>query len=199
MTGSLGSAVVKNPPPDLAGRLLEVGEQVLHAEPPLRFEDVAHLVGASRAALYYYFSGRDDLVSFLLTAHTGQAAAAVGAAVDPADPAEVRLTATLRALAGYLGGCPGMCAGLVVALGGAGRMGEALRALDTAVTAPLRALLADGARTGALVAADPADSANALIGGLLLAVIGRSLTGADTTDPAFHRTVTDQLARGVLT
>jgi hypothetical protein len=54
---ALGWITAKTPPADLAYRLLDVSEQVLDPGPALRLEDVACLVGASRAALYYYFLG----------------------------------------------------------------------------------------------------------------------------------------------
>lgn len=190
---------MKNPPPDLAGRLLDVGEQVLRADPPLRLEDVARLVGASRASMYYYFSGRDDLLAFLLSEHTRRGAGAVAAAVTEADPPDVRLSATVDAMVGYLGAHPGLCAGLLGALGNAGRMGEVLKLHEEWITGPLRDLLADGRRTGAFsVACDTADAANAVVGALLMAVLGRSLSGADPADGDFRRHLTTQITRGVL-
>src|SRR5258708_3433766 len=105
---------VKTPPADLAQRLLDVSEQVLDPGPALRLEDVARLVGASRATLYYSFSGRDDLLSFLLAEHARRGAEAVRAAVrGGGDGPEARLRAMVTALAGYLGGHPGTCAGLL--------------------------------------------------------------------------------------
>jgi hypothetical protein len=46
---------------------------------------------------------------------------------------------------------------------------------------------------------DPADAANAVLGGLLLAVLGRAMVGADPTDPRFRRHLADQILRGVVT
>jgi AcrR family transcriptional regulator len=190
---------VKNPPEDLARRLLEVSENVLHADPPPRLEDVARLVGASRATLYYYFSGRDDLLSFLLTEHTRQGAETVRAAVNPDDAPGQRLRAMVSALVDYLGQHPGTCAGLLGALGGTGRLHEVLQANDTWIAGPLRDLLTDGRTTGAFDTDDTADAANAVLGALMLAVLGRSMTGADTTDQGFQRQLTEQVVRGIVT
>lgn len=195
----LGWLDVKNPPSDLAQRLLEVSEQVLYTDPPPRLEDVAVLVGASRATLYYYFSGRDDLLSFLLTAHTQHGAQAVRAAVNPDDPPEQQLRAMMAALADFLGHHPGICAGLLGALGGTGRMSEVLQANDTRIAAPLRELLVHGRAAGAFTVDNAADAANAMLGALLLAVLGRSMTGADPTNPRFQRQLTEQAVRGILT
>ena len=189
---------MKNPPPDLAARLLDVSERILRADPPLRLEDVALLVGASRATLYYYFSGRDDLLAFLLTTHAREGAEAVRDSIEDGDPPEQRLHATVSAMIEYLGRRPGICAGLLSALGGTGRMSEVLHANDTWIAGPLRELLADGRRTGVFTADDITDAANAILGAVLLGVLGRSTSGADSTDPHFRRRLTEQTVRGVL-
>ena len=190
---------MKTPPADLARRLLEVSEQVLDPGPALRLEDVAHLVGASRATLYYYFSGRDDLLSFLLAEHARRAAEAMRAAVRADDGPEARLRAMLLALAEYLSGHPGTCAGLLGAFGAAGRLGEVLQASDTRIAAPLREALTQGRDADLFAVESPADAANAILGSLLIAVLGRMMTGADPTDPPFHLRLVDQMLRGVVT
>jgi TetR/AcrR family transcriptional regulator len=198
-TKTLGLITVKTPPAGLAQRLLDVSEQVLDPGPALRLEDVARLVGASRATLYYYFSGRDDLLSFLLAEHTRRGAEAMRAAVRASDGPETRLRAMVTALAGYLTSHPGTCAGLLAALGAAGRLGEILQVSDTWIAAPLREVLTQGRDADLVAAGDPADAVNAILGGLLLAVLGRAMTGADPTDPRFRQHLADQLLRGVVT
>jgi TetR/AcrR family transcriptional regulator len=105
----------------------------------------------------------------------------------------------VTARAGYLTSHPGTCAGLLGALGAAGRLGEVLQANDTWIAAPLREVLTHGYDAGVLAAGDPADAANAILGGLLLAVLGRAMTGADLTDPRFRQHLADQMLRGVVT
>lgn len=190
---------MKTPPADLAERLLEASEHVLFGDPPPRLEDVARLVGASRATLYYYFSGRDDLLTFLLTAHARRGAETVRTAIGADDPPDLQLRTMVAAMVEYLGGHPGTCAGLLAALGATGRMNEVLQANDTWIAAPLRELLTAGRQAGAFAIDDVADAANALLGAVLLGVLGRSMSGADATDAAFQRQLTEQAVRGVLT
>lgn len=190
---------MKTPPADLAQRLLDVSEQVLHTNPPPRLEDIAALVGASRATLYYYFAGRDDLLTFLLTAHARHGAQAVQASMNPDDPPERRLQAMVRALAAYLGQHPGICAGLLNALGATGRMTEVLDANETWIASPLRDVLTEGRAAGTVTVDNVADAANAVLGALLVAVLGRSIAGADPTDPQFYQHLTEQVLCGVLT
>jgi AcrR family transcriptional regulator len=189
---------VKHPPADLAQRLLDVSEQVLHSDPPPRLEDVAGLVGASRATLYYYFAGRDDLLAFLLTAHAEGGARAVRAALDADSPPEQRLRAMVAGLAAYLSHRPGICAGLLGALGATGRMTEVLHANDTWIAGPLRDLLTEACTAGVATVHNVVDTANAVLGALLLAVLGRSTAGADPTDPQFCQHLTDQVLHGIL-
>ena len=183
---------MKNPPAELARQLLDASDAVLHGDPPPRLEDVARLVGSSRATLYYYFSGRDDLLTFLLTAHAKAGAEAVRSQVRSDDAPPARLRAMVGAMVTYLGEHPGTCAGLLGALGSAGRMNDVLAANDTWVAGPLRELLAEFTVDGA------ADAANAIMGAILLAVLGRSMAGEDPTDPAFRQRLTEQVVRGVL-
>ena len=185
---------MKTPPPDLAGRLLDASEEILSGDPAPRLEDVARMVGASRASLYYYFSGRDDLLSFLLTTHARHGAEAIESAVDPDAPAPQRLRSMLGAMIDYLGQHPGTCAGLLGALGASGQMSEVLQTNDVWIAGPLRELLA----AGPFSVGDVEDAANAMLGAVLLAVLGRSMTGADPTDADFHQHLVDQLLGGVL-
>ena len=57
---------MKQPPVDLAQRLVGASDQILGAGGDVRLEDVAATVGVARTTLYYYFSGRDDLVSCIV-------------------------------------------------------------------------------------------------------------------------------------
>ncbi|GIH10387.1 hypothetical protein Rhe02_84540 [Rhizocola hellebori] len=189
---------MKNPPADLAQRLLDVSDQVLRTDPPPRLEDIAGLVGASRATMYYYFAGRDDLLTFLLTAHTQRGAASAQAALNPDEPPQQRLRAMVAGLASYLGDHPGICAGLLTALGATGRMAEVLHANDSRIAGPLRDLLTEATAAGTVHANDISDTANAVLGGLLLAVLGRSMAGADPADPQFHQSLADQLLNGIV-
>ena len=196
---------MKVPPPDLARRLLEASEGILTDDPAPRLEDVARTVGASRASMYYYFAGRDDLLAYVLTAHAREGAEHAQRSAAGADSAPTRLRAMLDALADYLGGHPGVCSGLLAATGGGRRMSEVLAVNDTWVAAPLRAVVAEGVADGQFVVGDPndpstvTDTVNAMLGGLLFGVLGRASSGGDPTDPTFRRHLVDQIERGLTT
>ncbi|MGH1506334.1 MAG: TetR/AcrR family transcriptional regulator [Acidimicrobiales bacterium] len=173
---------MKTPPDDLADRLLAASELILASSPPPRFDDVATEIGVARATLYYYFSGRDDLLSFILAEHVRRGAEVIAAA-EGDGPAE-RLHDTVRRIVEFLGAEPSLCPALLGAMGASGRMADALEANERSIATPLRELVADGMRRGELAGGDPADVTNALIGAILLQIVGRSMRGLATTDDA---------------
>jgi hypothetical protein len=77
-------------------------------------------------------------------------------------------------------------------------MGEVLQANDAWIAGPLRHLLADGRSAGAFAVEDVADAANAVLGAILLGVLGRSMSGGDPTGQGFRRQLTEQAIRGIV-
>jgi TetR/AcrR family transcriptional regulator len=114
-----------------------------------------------------------------------------GGAVDPSSPPAQRLRSMLGAMIEYLSRHPGTCAGLLGALGTSGQMSEVLQTNDVWIAGPLRELLTT------LSVENVVDAANAILGAVLLAVLGRAMSGADPTDPDFRQHLTDQLLTGV--
>src|SRR6201981_2452517 len=188
---------MRRPPPKLVERLVSASEEVLRPDPALRLEDIATLIGSARATLYYHFSGRDDLVAFLLEEHLRVAAQTIELAVTPTGSPAVQLRSAITALVGFLGGQPGVCAGLLSFAGAAGRLGTLMAAKDTALAAPLRKLLDEGAAARQFTTSDAADAANAILGAALIATLTRWEDGRDTQDPEFQQALTDQLVRSV--
>src|SRR6267143_1340582 len=139
---------MRRPPSKLVQRLVSASEEVLRPDRALRLEDIATLIGSARATLYYHFSGRDDLVAFLLEEHLRVAAETIELAVTTTRPPVVQLRSAITALVGFLGGQPGVCAGLLSFAGATARVGTLMAAKDTKLAAPLRKLLDEGAPRG---------------------------------------------------
>jgi TetR/AcrR family transcriptional regulator len=188
---------VKSPPAELASRLVGASAEILRPGRELRLEDVAALVGSARATLYYYFSGRDDLIGFLLQEHVTAASAAVDAAVRPDEPPAGQLRDAVVALAEFLGHEPGVCAGLLSFAGASDGLRSVLATKDALLVTPLQEILARGAAAGEFSAGDPVDAANAILGAMMIAILGRWNRGGDSTAPAFQQALTDQIVRGV--
>ena len=185
--------LVKSPSAKLADRLMAVSEEFLGSDPPQRLEDVAAAIGASRASLYYYFSGREDLVTFLVAQHAQEAGTALAAALDPDHGPRERLGSGVAAVLEFLASRPGLCSGLLGAMGASGRLPEALAITDQEVGGPLRELVGEASAGHQ----DPQDATNAVMGALLLAVLGRWAAGQDPQDVTFREALTAQVTRGV--
>jgi TetR/AcrR family transcriptional regulator len=188
---------MRRPPSKLVERLVSVSEEVLRPDPALRLEDIATLIGSARATLYYHFSGRDDLVAFLLEENLRVAAETVELAVTTPRPPVVQLRSAITALVGFLGGQPGVCAGLLSFAGATGRLGTLMAAKDAKLATPLRKLLDEGAATDQFTFSDSRDAANAILGAALIVMLTRWEDGRDTQDPEFQQALTDQLVRSV--
>ena len=189
---------MKSPPRALARRLAGASEEILRPGRDLRLEDVAVMVGSARATLYHYFSGREDLIAFLLAEHVTAASEAVTAAAPPGQPPAARLRAAVTALVAFLGSRPGVCAGLLSFAGAAGQLRSVMAAKDAALAAPVAGILREGIQAGQLSAGDPDDAANAILGAVMIATLARWDRGGDSTSPAFQQALTDQVIRGVL-
>jgi TetR/AcrR family transcriptional regulator len=189
---------VKSPPRDLARRLADASEEILRPGRDLRLEDIAAMVGSARATLYYYFSGREDLIAFLLAEHVAAASGAVTEAACPGQPPAARLRAAVTALVAFLGSRPGVCAGLLSFADAAGQLRSVMAAKDAALAAPVAEIIREGIQAGQLSAGEPADAANAILGAVMIATLARWDRSDDSTSPAFQQALTDQVIRGVL-
>lgn len=154
-------------------------------------------MGVSRATLYYYFSGQDDLLAFLLITHVKEGSA-VMAAADPGTGAiPERLRAVLAAVMTYLGERPGVCSGLLSAASSGTQMREVLEVNDAHIARPIRDLVAGGAANGDFRVPDARDTTNAILGAALMAVLGRAAQERNPTSADFRDAVVDQVIRGL--
>jgi AcrR family transcriptional regulator len=188
---------MRRPPTKLVQRLVNASEEVLRPDPALRLEDIATLIGSARATLYYHFSGRDDLVAFLLEEHLRVAAETIELAAATTGPPVVKLRAAITALLGFLAKQPGVCAGLLSFAGATGRLGTLMAAKDAHLATPLRKLLDEGAATDEFTMGDSRDAANAILGAAMITMLTRWEDGRDTQDPEFQQALADQLLRSV--
>lgn len=189
--------VVKRPPPELSRRLLNVSDEVLSPDHEPRLEDVAALVGSARATLYYYFSGREDLIGFLIEEHLREAADEIDAATQAEDTPASRLRSAVGALIAFLGRRPGVIAGLLSSAAAAGRLHAVHAAKDAKLIAPLRRILDAGSTTGEFLVDDSSDAAYAILGAAMIATFARWQDGNDVTSAAFQGALADQIVRGV--
>lgn len=138
-------------PAKLASRLYGAAELI--AERGLadaKIDEIADAAGIPKATLYYYFSGKDEILAFLLADVLELIAGEVGTAVSAPGSARERLESAVEAQLRVMLEHPAVCRALVGDLGRATRLPELATALKTAFHQPLENLLADGVDDGTL-------------------------------------------------
>jgi AcrR family transcriptional regulator len=142
-------------------------------------DEVAQAADIPRATLYYYFSGRDDLIDFYLehklesvSVAMQKAAAGEGAVVD-------RLGALIRAVLHAMAAQPAICTELPEALRKArNNYSEVARKADVVMRQPIRDLLIEGRANGELDVPDVDIAIDALHGAVSqVAMIRITMTG----------------------
>lgn len=189
---------MKPPPKQMASKLLDASAMILRTDDPPTLADIAERVEIPRATLYYYFSGREDLLAFLLAAHVDEGAAAINAADDRDLAPVARLRSVLDAALAHLGRRPDVCAGLLGATTAGPSMSVVLAANETGVAAPFRAIVQAGIDSGDLAVPDVAAAVDTMIGGAVMAIIGAAGRGRDPSARSFRAELVEQLVLGVV-
>jgi AcrR family transcriptional regulator len=133
-----------------------------------KIDEVAKRVGIPRATLYYYFSGKEDILAFLLRSLLDDVAAAVDRAVQGDGDSTMRLRAALRAQLDVLAGNPETAQLLVANIGRAGRLTDIALAVRAAFHEPVARVVTDGIAEGSIRDVDAERTASALFGAVIL-------------------------------
>jgi TetR/AcrR family transcriptional regulator len=163
-----------------------------------RLDQVAEDAGIPRATLYYYFSGKDDLVTFFMQEKMEQVATLVQKAKAGEGTALERFEATMRTSVHEMAGNPALCLNLMIATGRMRAMAEVMMATDRAVLAPLRELLIEARAVGdAHVPADIDMTVSALMGGVNMAVIHQWAATGEVDADDMSETIVNQFLDGI--
>jgi TetR/AcrR family transcriptional regulator len=135
-----------------------------------RIEDVAEATGVPRATLYYYFSGKEDILAWILRRMLAAAAEAVAGAASGPGSARERLEAVIRQKLRVMADHPNSCRAMLADFGRADRIPELAAAIQEGFHVPVRRLLAEGEADGSLrPVSDPETAASALYGAVTTA------------------------------
>jgi TetR/AcrR family transcriptional regulator len=145
-------------------------------------EDIAAATGIPKATIYYYFEGKEEVLSFIFGVVLDAVHEAVtGAAAGPGTGAE-RLARVIEAHLEVFAEYPKASQALHFDLGRAARRPEVAERSNASFIAPVTALLLEGAADGSLkVLAEPRLTAVALLGTISTAAI--HLLALEPTDP----------------
>lgn len=157
---------MKTPPPELTARLIAVSDQLDGTDFDVTIDAVAKLVDVPRATLYYYFSGKEDLIAFFLNAKFSLVRDAIATAAATDGTVSDRLARTMTTILHALSEHPPLCTKLPIAVKRAGMMDDVMANADRVLITPIRELLIEGRATGEFAIPDINLAATALMGAL---------------------------------
>jgi TetR/AcrR family transcriptional regulator len=160
---------VREVPEAIAGKLTEAADAFASSFEDLRMDDIARASGIPRATLYYYFSGKDDILGFLFAVMLSEIRAGLAAAAGGGGSVQERLGGLVRALLAQLATRPAAAQLLLTNLGRAGKLPDMAAGLQEAAFAPFERVVSDGVRSGELGTPDVAVTAVALFGAVCIA------------------------------
>lgn len=163
-----------------------------------KIEELAEATGIPKATLYYYFTGKEEILVFLLRDMLAQVADAVSIAVESEGTARDRLSSVVRAQLDQMAEQPSVWRALVADLGRAGRMPEIAEGLVNAYYAPVQRLLEEGAADGSLRAVDdPGATSMAIFGAATVTALHHLMAGEPLDPEELARQVTAFVLGGV--
>lgn len=130
-----------------------------------KIEDIAAATGVPKATLYYYFTGKEEVLAFLFQDLLRSVADEVAIAVQTDGSARERLIRVVHAQLTVMADQPAVCRALIGELGRAGRMPAIAAAIRAAYHAPVVQLLREGGADGSLAAVADVDAAALMVFG----------------------------------
>ena len=189
---------MKTPPEDLARKLLAVSDQLTGTNLDVSIDDIAQMAGVPRATLYYYFSGKEDLVSFFLSDKLGRASVAIQKAVNREGSVVERLEDTLRSVMQAMAEHPAICTEMPGAIKEVAKYGTVVNEAERVMVAPFRELLIEGKASGALAISDVNTAAIALLGAVNMVAMFQLVQTGTIDVEATNASLIPLLVEGVL-
>lgn len=121
-----------------------------HGLDATKMEDIAAATGVPKATLYYYFTGKEEILTFLFTEILDEVAAATDGALKIEGSGADRLRAAIVAHLRIFEEFPAASRTLQFDLGRAARIPMIDERIEAAYRGPIRRLLEEGAADGSL-------------------------------------------------
>lgn len=141
---------MRSVPSALAARLVAGTDSLSATFDDIRMEDIAEASGIPRATLYYYFAGKDDILSFLLNATLTEFKASLMAVAKRPGPARGRLTELAETHLVQMAAHPATAQLLVSNIGRTGKLPDISSSINDVFITPIQRILKDGVRAGDL-------------------------------------------------
>jgi len=158
---------MKQPPEDLAQKLIDASSQFGGTGLDVSMDQVAQAADVPRATLYYYFSGKEDIVNFYLSHKLDSVSTAMEKAAASEGTVVDRLGEVVRAVLSAMAAQPALCTELPEALRRAqASLSEVAMKAEVVMRQPLRNLLIEGRANGELSVPDIELAIDAIHGAL---------------------------------
>ena len=158
---------MKQPPEDLAQKLIDASSQFGGTGLDVSMDQVAQAADVPRATLYYYFSGKEDIVNFYLSHKLDSVSTAMENAAASEGTVVDRLGEVVRAVLSAMAAQPALCTELPEALRRAqASFSEVAMKAEVVMRQPLRNLLIEGRANGELSVPDIELAIDAIHGAL---------------------------------
>ena len=170
--------------------MIAVSDRLDGTDFDVTIDEVAKLAEVPRATLYYYFSGKEDLITFFLNQKFSLVRDAITAAAASEGSAADRLMEAMTAILHAQAEHPALCTELPIAVKRAGIMGEVMANADRVMMTPMRELLIEGRATGEFAIPDVDLAATALMGALsFVGMMQLAMTGTLDADAVSEKLV----------
>ena len=158
---------MKQPPEDLAQKLIDASSQFGGTGLDVSMDQVAQAADVPRATLYYYFSGKEDIVDFYLSHKLDSVSVAMEKAAASEGTVIDRIGDVVRAVLHAMAAQPALCTELPEALRRAqANFSEIAMKAEVVMRQPLRNLLIEGQANGELNVPDVDLAIDAIHGSL---------------------------------
>ena len=163
-----------------------------------KVEDIAAASGVPKATLYYYFAGKDEILSFLLRDSLALLAREVADAADAPGLGRDRLAGVITVQIGHTINRPGSSRALVGDLGRAIRLPELATAAQEAFYDPIARVLHAGASDGSLrPLEDPQAGAVSIFGAIMMTAMLHNVVRSDKEVGEVAAAVIDLIVNGL--
>jgi len=189
---------MKRPPDDLVDKLLAVSDQLTGTDLNVSVDDIAKMANVPRATLYYYFAGKEDLLSFFLSDKLHRVSVAIGKAVAGEGTVVERLENTLVAIMGAMMDHPAICTEMPGAIKEAAKYSEVMNEAEKVILAPISELLIEGKASGQLAMTDVNTTAIALMGAVNMVAMFQLVQTGTIDMEATKSALIPQLIQSVL-
>jgi AcrR family transcriptional regulator len=186
-------------PAQLATKLYAAADVIAeHGLANTKIDQIAAASGIPKATLYYYFSGKDDILAFLLKDSFALLAGEVAIAAEAPGLGRDRLAAVVTVQIEHTLRNSGPSRALIGDLGHATRLPELAEAVRSAFYDPIARVLRTGAEDGSLRAVeDPDNVAVSIFGTVIMTGLINSIVGTERTADAIAQGILELLLDGL--